>query len=255
MQKFGCNWLLGVTHPPHFHDSPFLPPTRLSQHPFSLGTVSCWEALRGKETSQGKRSSYEQITVGTGKPPDKGKGTTERELCNWLSMYVFQNTVSRYPTSQGDKKESFSVQACYILKKAHDTCKDRARRQRPEICTAHTGFLWHLVLSQMRGGGGGGSLDFCFLSLPLFQLPRVMQPGPILGAFCGDRSCAVWLYPRCRGKCWFSMLPLLLKEDNNNKEHAFLHLRDSARLIRCCLWGVWDSGWRRCYAPSPKWAS
>lgn len=60
----------------------------------------------------------------------------ERELCNWLSIYVFQNTVSQYPTSQGDKKESFSVQACYIAKKAHGTRKDRARRQRPKSCTA-----------------------------------------------------------------------------------------------------------------------
>lgn len=60
----------------------------------------------------------------------------------------------------------------------------------------------------------GGSLDFCFLPLPLVQLPRGMQQGPILRAFCGDSSCAVWLHPRCRGKCWFSMLSLLLKEDN-----------------------------------------
>lgn len=186
----------GGTHPPHFHDSPFLPPTRLSQHPFSLGTVSCCEARRGKGTSQGRRSSYEQITVGTGKPPDKGKGTTERELRNWLSIYVFQNTVSQHPTSQGDKKESFSVQACYIAKKAHSTRKDRARRQRPESCTAQA---FSDTLSCHRSGRG--SLDFCFLPLPLVQLPRGMQQGPILKAFCGDSSCAVWLYPRCRGKC------------------------------------------------------
>lgn len=131
---------------------PWFFPFCLLQHPFSLGTGSCWEALRGKETSQGKRSSYEQITVGTGKPLDKGKGTIERELCNWLSIYVFQNTVSWYPTSQGDKKESFSVQACYISEKAHSTCTDRARRQHPKSCKAQA-FSNTLSCHWYRGRG------------------------------------------------------------------------------------------------------
>lgn len=186
---------------------------------FFTGTISWGEARWGRETSQGKGSCYEKITVDTGKPSDKGEGTTETELRNWLSIYVFQNTVSRYPTSQGDKKESFSVKACYISKKAcwyfarteQEGSIPRAAQQRISLTPCPV-TAW-------------GSLDFCFLSLPLLQLPRVMEPSPLLRVFCGGSSCVAWPDPHCRGKCWLSTFPQLLNEDNDKKESCFFSLQ------------------------------
>lgn len=127
---FGYNWLYVV---PTLLISPSLP---LCLLPGSVSIIFPGDHKLPRSPERKRDFRYEQITVDTGKPSDKGEGTTETELCNWLSIYVFQNTVSRYPTSQGDKKESFSVKACYISKKA---CWYFARTEQegnnPESCT------------------------------------------------------------------------------------------------------------------------
>ena len=148
-------------------------------------------------------------------------------------QYMYFKTQSPgIQTSQGDKKESFSVKACYVSKIA---CWYFARtEQEGSIPRA----AQHTISLTPCPVAARGSLDFCFLSLPLLQLPRVMQPSPLLRVFCGGNSCVVWPDLHCRGKWWVYMFPLSLKEDNNNnKKTCYFSLLGSGgrRVIRCWL--------------------